>query len=287
MKKLYEEQFEAIPQLAALGAIIQSSTAVALTEAETEYFVNCVKHTLAKHFVFQFNISNTLTDQLLDKVVVNMAISEGESRADALHFVAALPSSRIQPRSTGTSYCIFARDPPPSELGDDDDVVAALLPGGSFSCVMNFRSHEYDNKEVSPDYEEDEYDLEDVELSAADYIATRAVADFHGEWERLQPEDNSAVEIFNLASVKSIPEAITQISGLLNMQPCLDSGAEHVPPAAAKHILYLAGSFLATSTVLARIRMRKSPSAPGYDLELTVLTPDPNLSEAICSAVTR
>lgn len=40
-----------------------------LTEAETEYVVRCVKHTFAGHMVFQFDCTNTLNDQLLQKVV--------------------------------------------------------------------------------------------------------------------------------------------------------------------------------------------------------------------------
>lgn len=39
-----------------------------LTEAETEYVVRCIKHTFAGHVVFQFDCTNTLNDQLLQKV---------------------------------------------------------------------------------------------------------------------------------------------------------------------------------------------------------------------------
>lgn len=38
-----------------------------LTEAETEYVVRCIKHTFAGHMVFQFDCTNTLNDQLLQK----------------------------------------------------------------------------------------------------------------------------------------------------------------------------------------------------------------------------
>lgn len=39
-----------------------------LTEAETEYVVRCIKHTFDRHMVFQFDCTNTLNDQLLQKV---------------------------------------------------------------------------------------------------------------------------------------------------------------------------------------------------------------------------
>jgi hypothetical protein len=45
-----------------------SSKPVPLTEAETEYIVTVVKHVFPKHVVLQFNLNNTLADQLLEQV---------------------------------------------------------------------------------------------------------------------------------------------------------------------------------------------------------------------------
>ena len=39
-----------------------------LTEAETEYAVNVVKHVYPGHIVFQFNCTNTIAEQLLENV---------------------------------------------------------------------------------------------------------------------------------------------------------------------------------------------------------------------------
>lgn len=51
---LYSEQLAAIPQFAALGPLFKSSNLpTELTEAETEYNVRVVKHTFARHIVFQ------------------------------------------------------------------------------------------------------------------------------------------------------------------------------------------------------------------------------------------
>lgn len=62
------EQLAAIPEFQGLGPLFKSSDLVQLTEAETEYVVRCVKHTFARHMVFQFDCTNTLNDQLLQKV---------------------------------------------------------------------------------------------------------------------------------------------------------------------------------------------------------------------------
>lgn len=46
----------------------QSSAPVELTEAETEYAVNVVKHIFDRHVVFQYNCTNTIPEQLLENV---------------------------------------------------------------------------------------------------------------------------------------------------------------------------------------------------------------------------
>lgn len=48
---------------------LQSSPLVELTEAETEYSVNAVKHIYPQYVVLQFNCTNTIKEQLLDDVL--------------------------------------------------------------------------------------------------------------------------------------------------------------------------------------------------------------------------
>ncbi|NXR34169.1 COPG2 protein, partial [Zosterops hypoxanthus] len=47
------EQLAAIPEFKGLGPLFKSSEPVQLTEAETEYFVRCIKHVFPNHIVFQ------------------------------------------------------------------------------------------------------------------------------------------------------------------------------------------------------------------------------------------
>ncbi len=49
-------------------ALVQSSPPVELTEPETEYSVNVVKHIYPGYIVFQFNCTNTISEQLLENV---------------------------------------------------------------------------------------------------------------------------------------------------------------------------------------------------------------------------
>ena len=49
-------------------SLLQSSAPVELTEAETEYSVNVVKHIYDGHVVLQYNCTNTIPEQLLEQV---------------------------------------------------------------------------------------------------------------------------------------------------------------------------------------------------------------------------
>lgn len=53
---LCAEQLAAIPEFKSLGPLFKSSEPVQLTEAETEYFVRCIKHVFTNHIVFQVRV---------------------------------------------------------------------------------------------------------------------------------------------------------------------------------------------------------------------------------------
>lgn len=75
----------------------------------------------------------------------------------------------------------------------------------SFSCILKFVSKEVDPSTGEPEEEgyEDEYQLEDVELSAGgDYIVP-SYATFGSEWDRMR-SGPSATETFALSAMESI-----------------------------------------------------------------------------------
>ena len=47
------EQLAAVPELANLGPLFKSSQPVEITESETEYYVQGIKHTFSNYIVFQ------------------------------------------------------------------------------------------------------------------------------------------------------------------------------------------------------------------------------------------
>ncbi|CAE7122410.1 unnamed protein product [Rhizoctonia solani] len=186
----YAEQLAAVPELASYGPVLGSSVKpVQLTESETEYVVSCVKHLFKEHVVFQFNVSNTLPDTLLEQVVVTMSPSEETGALFTEDFIIPIPSLSTSSPS-GTVYVSHTRvDPSSYSLG-------------SFSCTLKFVSKEVDPTSGEPEEDgyEDEYNLEDVEVSAGDWIRGSFVV-FASEWDKLEHE---VVETFSLGAGASL-----------------------------------------------------------------------------------
>eukprot|EP00002_Diphylleia_rotans_P031974 TRINITY_DN6672_c0_g2_i1.p1 TRINITY_DN6672_c0_g2~~TRINITY_DN6672_c0_g2_i1.p1 ORF type:complete len:850 (+),score=187.47 TRINITY_DN6672_c0_g2_i1:58-2607(+) len=197
----YGAQLRAIPQFAALGKLCHSTRPVELTESETEYVVNCVKHFFTNHIVFQFNVTNTLNSVVLENVLVKLEVPEDF----AVEHSVPIPSL---PYSTpGVTYVCVRRE--------------SRFALGSFSTVMSFRQ-----KEVDPDTQmaldegyDDDYQMEDFEVSVADYINKTPVREFSTIWDKMA-NCHQYVDSFSLSSIRSIPAAVTAIIENLGMCPC-------------------------------------------------------------------
>ena len=106
-------------------------------------------------------------------------------------FIIPVPS--LSSTSPGIIYVSFTRQNP------DEYAV------GSFSCTLKFISKEVDPSTGEPEEEgyEDEYPLEEIEVSAGgDYIVP-SYATFGSEWDRLR-SGPSATETFALSAMESL-----------------------------------------------------------------------------------
>lgn len=106
-------------------------------------------------------------------------------------FIIPLPSLSAA-TSPGIVYVSFTRDSPEE------------YATGSFQCALKFVSKEVDPSTGEPEADgyEDEYQLEEVELGAGDYIIPTYVT-FSTEWERLRG-GASATETFSLSAMESL-----------------------------------------------------------------------------------
>lgn len=205
------QQLSEVPEFESYGAVLNSSaTPSQLTESETEYQVNCVKHVFKEHVVFQvrrtswlqravlngfkFNISNTLPDTVLEEVSVVMTPQSDESGL-VEDFIIPLPSLTAS-TSPGIVYVSFTREDPEA------------YTVASFGCTVKYISKELDPSTGAPEEEgyPDEYQIEEVELSAGgDYIVP-SYASFGTEWDRLRSAPTST-ETFALTSMESLKGA--------------------------------------------------------------------------------
>ncbi|KAJ7269253.1 adaptin N terminal region-domain-containing protein [Mycena haematopus] len=265
----YAETLAAVPAFASYGPILNSSAKpLPLTESETEYQVTCVKHIFKEHIVFQFNVSNTLPDTVLEQVTMAMQTEDAGLTQDFVLPIASLSAVT----SPGIAYVAFMRDEP-------EDYVAA-----TFQCTLQFVSKELDPSTGEPEAEgyEDEYQIEEVELSAGgDYIVPSYAA-FGAEWDRLKAGP-SVTETFGLgASVESLKAACDSIIEVLNMEPL---GGTEVPTSSSVHTLQLSGLVIGGGgKVLVRCRMTFSQGV-GVTLELGVRAEKQDVCQLVVSAV--
>jgi len=241
-----------------------SSTPLQLTESETEYVVNCVKHTFKDHVVFQFNCTNTLNDQILENVTVQM------ETGDEMEVLSCVPCPKLVYDTPGTTYACVG-------LSEDPTAVAA-----SFSCTLKFVVKDCDPNTGEPDDDEgyeDEYVLEDVELVVADYVQGVVRTNFLASWDEIGDE-NEMQDTFALSSMSSLEEAVTKISQFMGMQPCERSN--RVPADKSSHTLLLAGIYRGGIDVLVRAKLALKD---GVTMQLTVRSADPIVSEVVMSAI--
>uniref|UniRef100_A0A8C5F2A2 Coatomer subunit gamma n=1 Tax=Gopherus evgoodei TaxID=1825980 RepID=A0A8C5F2A2_9SAUR len=231
-------QLAAIPEFRGLGPLFKSSPEpVALTESETEYVIRCTKHTFVNHMVFQFDCTNTLNDQILENVTVQMEPTEG------YEVIGYIPAKSLLYNQPGICYTLVA-------LPEEDPTAVAC----TFSCMMKFTVKDCDvnTGEMDDEGYEDEYVLEDIEVTVADHIQRVLKPNFGAAWDEVGDEFEKE-ETFTLSTIKTLEEAVSNIVKFLGMQPCERS--DKVPDNKNSHTLYLAGVFRGGHDLLVRSRL--------------------------------
>lgn len=266
----YAQQLADVPELAEYGPVLNSThNPIQLTETETEYQVTCVKHIFQEHIVFQFNVSNTLPDIVLEQVSVYMQPQADSGLTE--DFIIPVPSLAAS-TSPSIVYVSYTRDVPEAYTVT------------SFQCVLKFVSKELDPATGEPEADgyEDEYQLEEVELSAGgDYIVP-SYTTFDSEWKKLE-SGVSATETFSLSAMESLKAACDSIIEVLNMEPL---GGSQSPSSTSVHTLQLSGLVAGGGgKVLVRSRMTFA-KGQGVTLELSVRAEKEAACNLVLAAVT-
>ncbi|KAJ4880754.1 Coatomer subunit gamma [Raphanus sativus] len=258
----YERLLSSIPEFAAFGKLFKSSSPVELTEAETEYAVNVVKHIFDNHVVFQYNCTNTIPEQLLERVNVIVDASEAEEFSE----LTSKALNSLPYDSPGQAFVAFEKP-------------TGVPAVGKFSNTLTFVVKEVDPStgEAEDDGVEDEYQLEDLEVVSADYILKVSISNFRNAWESMNEEDEH-VDEYGLGQRDSLGEAIKAVIDLLGMQPC--EGTETVPSNARSHTCLLSGVYIGNVKVLVRAQFGMD-SSKDIAMKLAVRAEDVSVAEAI------
>ncbi|XP_071960744.1 coatomer subunit gamma-2-like [Antedon mediterranea] len=262
-QEIYAGQLAAIPEFADLGPLFKSSSTPAeLTESETEYVVNCIKHTFAEYIVFQFDCTNTLNDQQLENVTVAMEPS------DDFEVISHVPIPCLKYNQPGTTYTLV-------KIPEDPMSVSC-----TFSNTFKFLVKDCDPTTGEPDDDgyEDEYVLEDLEVMVSDYMQRVMKPNFGASWDEIGDE-NEVEETYALAS-KTLEDAVKNVISFLGMQPCERS--EKVPEGKSSHSLYMAGVYRGGHNVVVRARLALQDTVT---MQITVRSTESTVSEVVASSV--
>jgi len=262
---MFVEKLAGVPAIQALnlGPLFRSSQPVELTESETEYTVAVIKHVFPEHVVLQFDCTNTLADQLLESARVELEVPEG------WEIVAEVVAPRLEYNVGGTIYVVLVT---PEELSE----CVATIPAN-----LKFTVKDCDPATGEPDSEDgydDEYQLEDIDVTVADHVSRVMKGNFGAAWEEIGA-DFELEDTFQLP-FKTMDEAVKNIVTYLGLQPCERS--DKVPEGKSSHTLLLSGMYRGGIEVLVRAKLALSD---GVAMQLTVRSQDQAVSEIMATAV--
>lgn len=262
---------QAIPEIAAYGQVLKSSPVVELTESETEYVVTAIKHVFASAIVLQFDVKNTLPATVLTDVSI-VCVPQDEDAQLEEDFIIPIP--RLDTDVPGTAYVAFKRV--------DDSAVALAA---SFTNILKFTSKEIDPSTGEPeegDGYEDEYQVEDLELTGADFLLPAYAGNFDTVFaEVLASGGDEASETLQLSAVKSIADATELLVKALGMQPL--EGSE-IPVGTSTHVLKVLGKSVKGGRVVGMVRMAYSAKS-GVTVKVVVRSEEDGVAGLVVAGV--
>jgi coatomer subunit gamma len=258
----------AIPEFASMGRPFKTCEPMDLTEAETEYTAKAVIHLYASNVILEFICVNTLEDQLLENVVIQVETAE----ATGLGGMTLVPIARLAYGVPGRTFAAIERT-------DDGE-----YPMGSLSCVMKYMIKDVDTAtgEVAEDGFADEYPLDQLDIAISHLMAKPAElpSSFKAAWEALGPE-NEAVENFALDAHDNTMSAAKAVMEFLGMAPC--EGTENVSDRARTHVLLMTGVFY--PGVQCMLHAKLSLTAEGVAVDLMLRSEDLSVSELVAGSI--
>ncbi|ERF76200.1 hypothetical protein EPUS_07400 [Endocarpon pusillum Z07020] len=269
----YQEAFERIPELRAYGPVLKSSSVVELTESETEYVVTAIKHIFKQHLVLQYDIKNTLPDTVLEDVSIIATPAEEDEPTLEEDFL--IPAPKLATNEPGTIYVAFK----------NLEEAFPPFPITSFSNILKFTSKEIDPSTGEPDANgyDDEYEVDGLDLTGADYVVPAFAGNFDHVWEGVGANNNGeeASETLQLGNVKNLSDAAEQLPQTLSLQPL--EGTD-VVLSTSTHTLKLYGKSVRGGRVAGLVKMAFSAKS-GVTVKVSIRAEEEGLAAKVVASV--
>ncbi|KAG5267388.1 hypothetical protein AALO_G00221180 [Alosa alosa] len=190
--------------------------------------------------------------------------------SEAYEVLQYVPAANLPYSQPGSCYTLV-------RLPEDDPTAVSC----TFSCTLKYLVRDCDPNTGEPDDDgyDDEYVLEDLEVTVADHIQKVLKPNFGAAWEEVGDEFEKE-ETFALASVRTLEEAVNNIISFLGMQPCERS--DKVPENKNSHVLFLGGVYRGSHDVLVRARLAL---ADGVTMQVTVRSSEETVVDVILASV--
>ncbi|XP_050534139.1 coatomer subunit gamma-2 [Daktulosphaira vitifoliae] len=261
---------QSLPNLINLnaGKLFRSSEPTMLTEPETEYVVRCIKHVFNQHLILQFEITNTLDDQILENISIELEVSEGFSVLDEVK----IASLKYQETENVFVFLNFPEEP-----------VESIA---SFTAKMKFVVKDCDpltgEVQDGDGYQED-YRLEDVEVTLKDQMLNVKVGNWDSLWDEAQNICHEVQETFALPlNDGGLSDTVNQIISFLGMAAANNSD-NVIPPNKSSHTVNLAGLMRGNHKVLALAKLALSDNS--VTIQLTVRSIDERIADLVLSTL--
>lgn len=255
----YAANLSSIPEFAGHGKLTSSSASpLYLTDRENEFVVTVVKHFFVEtqKLILQFDVTNTLSSLVLQDVSV---VAQPDNELYEEDFT--LPLAELKPEQTGSTYVSFNTP----AIGDDD-LLAAF--GNTLIYTSKDTIDEEGNIDPADEGIEDEYQIDDLEVTAGDFIQPMYNSNFTSIFDQLPESEGSVVTI---GGVSNLENAVNKLKKSLNAMP-LD-GSDYVPADLTAHVLKLLGKDLWGGKVGVLVRLAQTQGKVVAKLQVKGETP--------------
>jgi len=268
----------AIPELANLGRIFRTCPNVPLTESETEYVVTCCKHVISPQLVIlQFSVTNTLDDQVLKQVRVEVEDMSGYWEA-----VGEIQCDILKYGENKNCFVVLNTSSTAAETMEPVTLSAEL----KFHVIQVDPDDDVLDEEMLEEEEgfEEEYPLEDFTIECSDFMSKVGILDFRKSWEELG-KDFEVMEKFALKTCSDVPSALKYVIGKMGLVACDGTEVIGEKKKGGAHMLHLCGRFvLDDMPVMARCQIGNMAGA-GVVLKMAVRSKDKSVSQWVANCI--